>query len=197
MSSRIYHYCKVLVASAAVLVGCRPVDSLPGVAPRVGIGDLRPLPVPSLQDMGGVPLDPGQDEQAGSPNVSPAAETAEAAFAPPYPDRKNPFSRPGTAGSTASPLRDATAAGDIQLRGFANVGGPRVLLVLRGKAVSLRVGDEHAGVKVLAISPPEVTLQVGERTWTKSLLHPGSVPEKTESGEGHTEGRSGQSGRIQ
>jgi hypothetical protein len=135
--------------------------------------------------MDGGPLDSGRDKQVGSSNVSPAAETTDAGFTPPYPDRKNPFSRPGTALSTDYSLRDATAAGDIQLRGFANVARPRVLLVLRGKAVSLRAGDEHAGVKVLAISPPEVTLQVGQRTWTKSLVHPVSAPEKTESREAH------------
>jgi hypothetical protein len=145
--------------------------------------DIQPLPVPSLTDFGGGPLESGQGTQGGAPTQSPAAQKADVGFTPPYPDRKNPFVRVGEAGESASPLRDATAAGEIQLRGFVNVGEPEVLLVLRGKAVALRAGDEHAGVKVLAISPPEVRLQVGERRWTKSLLYPGASPTTNASGE--------------
>jgi hypothetical protein len=107
-------------------------------------------------------------------NPEPAAQIKEVAFAPPYPDRINPFSFAGQAApetqfeSTSSPLIDGGV--DVQVLGFANVDQPCVLLRIRGNTHSLSVGGQVNDVQVIAIRPPAADLRIGTTARTVTMF---------------------------
>lgn len=107
-------------------------------------------------------------ESAGSDNP-PATqeEREEAAFEYPFPDREDLFLPPAKKTFTRETQTEADE--DVVLMGFADVGGARVVLKIDGIVTSLRVGESRGEVRVLAIDPPKVDLQRGERQWTESL----------------------------
>lgn len=94
-------------------------------------------------------------------------EREEAAFEYPFPDREDLFLPP--AKKTLTRETQTEADEDVVLMGFADVGGARVVLKIDGIVTSLRVGESRGEVRVLAIDPPKVDLQRGERQWTESL----------------------------
>ncbi len=189
MSSHSRHLLTILVALSVLPVGCGPSSSAPDATsflPDVTslLGDIGPLPVPALPINGGLPLDSDGEVSFGSSSETSASPAADVGFAPPHPERENPFFCPGAERASVSKRSDVSGAGDVQLRGFVNAGESRVLLVLGGKPVTLRAGEEHAGVRVLAIAPPEVTLQMRGQRWTKSLIGPTSLPVEYRPSEG-------------
>ena len=94
-------------------------------------------------------------------------ERGKAAFEYPFPDREDLFLPPVKKPSTRDtrPKSDE----DVVLMGFADVGVARAVLKIDGIVTSLRVGESRGDVRVLAIDPPRVNLQRGERQWTESL----------------------------
>ncbi len=104
------------------------------------------------------------------PESSPSAteeDVGKDAFHYPFPDREELFQPP-----TKKPLTHETRVKrdeDVVLMGFADVEGVRTVLKIDGIVTSLRVGESRGDVRVLAIEPPEVNLQRGERQWTESL----------------------------
>ena len=88
------------------------------------------------------------------------------AFEPPFPDREDLFN-PSTK-IAAAPERPETA-GDVKLRGFVNVDGVKALLVINGQITPTVAGQQYAGIDVIAIEPPQVTLQRGRVRWTEKL----------------------------
>jgi len=91
----------------------------------------------------------------------------EDAFEYPFPDREDLFLPP-----VKKPSANETRAKrdeDVVLMGFADVGGARTILKIDGIVTPLRVGESRGDVRVLAIDPPKVNLQRGERQWTESL----------------------------
>ncbi len=86
----------------------------------------------------------------------------------PYPDRQDLF-LPPKARTVAADTPDVLDP-DVQLKGFANVGRAKALLLIDGSVVALAAGETRGHVQVLSIDPPRVTLQRGDRQWTESLF---------------------------
>jgi hypothetical protein len=57
----------------------------------------------------------------------------------------------------------------VRLKGFVNVDGLKALLLVDGNVVSVRPGEECAGVEVIEVAPPRVILQRGRLRWTEDL----------------------------
>jgi hypothetical protein len=89
-----------------------------------------------------------------------------AKFSAPFPQREDLFIPPPP--KPDAPKRQDLRA-DIALKGFTNVDGLRVLMQIGGKTVPLAAGQQHGDVTVVAIEPPQVTLQRGRIRWTESL----------------------------
>ena len=104
------------------------------------------------------------DEPATAP-VKPDSRVA-ATFQPPFPHREDLFNPP--AKLAAAPERPESV-GDVKLRGFVNVDGVRALLVINGQITPTVAGQQYAGIDVIAIEPPQVTLQRGRIRWTERL----------------------------
>lgn len=88
-------------------------------------------------------------------------------FKPPFPNRVELFLPP----ENRPPSSDVRVSSrdDVVLMGFANVAGPRTVLKIDGIVAPLGVGESRGDVRVLAIDPPKVDLQRGERRWTENL----------------------------
>jgi len=94
-------------------------------------------------------------------------ERGKAAFEYPFPDREDLFLPPVKKPPTRETRPESDE--DVVLMGFADVGGARVVLKIDGIVTPLRAGESRGDVRVLAIDPPKVNLQRGERQWTESL----------------------------
>ena len=90
------------------------------------------------------------------------------AFQYPFPDREELFLPPTKRPPTSEPRPKNDE--DVVLMGFANFGGARAVLKIDGIVTPLRAGESRGEVRVLAIDPPRVNLQRGNRRWTESLV---------------------------
>lgn len=88
-------------------------------------------------------------------------------FSPPFPDRVDLFEPPNRARGTVH--RDDEFGESVELKGFINVQGPRVVLLIDGVIAPIAEGGEKYGVQVISIDPPSVVLQRGRRRWTATL----------------------------
>lgn len=95
-------------------------------------------------------------------------EEPQPAFQPPFPDRQELFLPPKGRPSTAA-VRPSSNS-EVLLKGFANPGDLHALLTIDGIVTPLRAGQSRGGIRVLDISPPEVTLRRGNRQWTERLF---------------------------
>jgi hypothetical protein len=110
-----------------------------------------------------------------TPPPAPAAEAAspspvveiQAAFTPPFPNRFELFEPPKRAQGTVR--KDEDSGATVELKGFINVSGPRVLLSIDNVIASVAEGEEKYGVKVLSIDAPSVVLQRGRNRSTLKL----------------------------
>ncbi|NQT40847.1 MAG: hypothetical protein HQ581_25350 [Planctomycetes bacterium] len=132
--------------TAAAVVATSVADSPPAhttATPRAILADQKSSP-PAIEES------PGQ-----------------AASEYPFPDREDLFLPP----SKKPPTRETRPESDetVVLMGFADVGGVRAILKIDGIITPLRVGESRGEVRVLAIDPPKVNLQRGDRQWTESL----------------------------
>jgi hypothetical protein len=112
-----------------------------------------------------------------APAATPADDAKVAdqrAFAPPFPQRQNPFVQPdkGTVHVVAQ-LRRREDDAQIQLKGFVTVDRPKALLRIGGRVWAAQEGDARDGVAVVRILPPAVTLQRDGVQWDVSLRKPG------------------------
>jgi hypothetical protein len=57
----------------------------------------------------------------------------------------------------------------VELKGFINVDGERVVLLIDGVIASIPAGGEKYGVQVISIHPPSVVLQRGRDRWPATL----------------------------
>lgn len=107
-------------------------------------------------------------EQAAQPAPAeePAAPTPQAAYKPPYPDRRNLFSPPK---QLARLPRQSETAESVVLLGFAKIDEPSVVLAINGRVTPLSHGQESAGVRVISIDPPRAVLQRGRNRWSASI----------------------------
>jgi len=101
--------------------------------------------------------------QLADPNVT-SAHVAE--FKPPFAEREL-FEPPKRSQGTVR--RDEEQGQTVELKGFINVDGPRVVLSINGVISIIPEGGEKYGVHVNAIQPPVVVLQRGRNRWTATL----------------------------
>ena len=158
----------------ATLLGCSGGAAGGGVA-GVDPGAGTPQVLPSVP---GTPADPAEnaldtstsgDEDTGQPDgIDGKTEEAGLAYQWPNPNRNEIFLPP--ASKPAGVTTDNRDSFGVALIGFANVDRQQVLLEIDGITASLTVGDSRRELQVLAIDPPAVTLQRGNREWTVKLF---------------------------
>ena len=90
-----------------------------------------------------------------------------AEFKPPFPERADLFEPPKRAQNTVR--RDDEHGQSVELKGFVNVDGPRVVLSIDGVISPIPEGGEKYGVQVISIQPPKAVLQRGRSRWTATL----------------------------
>jgi hypothetical protein len=102
------------------------------------------------------------------PDVAARADSvAMKEFTPPFPERQELFEPPKRAQSTVR--RDDESGDTVELKGFINVSGPKVVLSIDGVIAPIAEGGEKYGVQVISIDPPSVVLQRGRSRWTATL----------------------------
>ena len=106
------------------------------------------------------------EESSAPAGETTALEQVLADFKPPFPDRTQLFQPPRNPTGAAKP----EAASPVALRGFVNVNGLKALLSVNGQTSPVQVGEQLAGVDVIAIDPPSITLQRGRIRWTEQLF---------------------------
>lgn len=95
------------------------------------------------------------------------AEPEQQAFEPPYPHRENLFLAPKR--SSVHKDTPGNSQQSVELLGFANVQGPRVILSIDGLVVPLHEGATQSGIEVISIQPPAVVLQRDRERWQATL----------------------------
>jgi hypothetical protein len=103
---------------------------------------------------------------SGPDAAAPADSVAMKEFTPPFPARQELFEPPKRAQST---VRRDESGDTVELKGFINVSGPKVVLSIDGVIAPIAEGDEKYGVQVISIDPPSVVLQRGRSRWTATL----------------------------
>ncbi len=121
----------------------------------------------------------GELKDSAKPNtkatVTPVAKTKElsveepaiVAYEPPYPDRDNLFLAPKR--SVQHKNTPGAIEQSVELLGFANVIGPRVILSINGNVVPMSEGGRELGIEVISIHPPAVVLQRDRERWQATL----------------------------
>jgi hypothetical protein len=95
------------------------------------------------------------------------AQPEQQAFEPPYPHRENLFLAPKR--SAVHKDSPGSVQQSVELLGFANVQGPRVILSIDGNVVPMPEGMKQSGIEVISIQPPAVVLQRGRERWQATL----------------------------
>ena len=108
-----------------------------------------------------------EDALSSSPELPVAEEKAQIAYEAPYPDRENLFLIPKR--SAKHKNTPGSIDQSVELLGFANVKGPRVILSINGNVVPLAVGGQELGIEVISIQPPAVVLQRDRDRWQATL----------------------------
>jgi len=98
------------------------------------------------------------------------ADIAAVRFEPMHPNRKDPFTFPAGEGNRKHESSPVTTMSEIEVLGFAHVGQQHVLLRSGENSRSLRVGESLDGIRVVAINPPTVRLQMGTLIWTATMF---------------------------
>jgi hypothetical protein len=95
-------------------------------------------------------------------------ESLKIAFEAPFPDRVNLFQAPKRQGKGATKSSDRSETA-VELLGFVDVDGQRVVLSIDGMVSPIAEGDKQYGIEVISIQPPTVVLQRGRQRWQTSL----------------------------
>ncbi len=162
MASRLVRRLILLAGVGLAVTGCQPADDAPATPPP----PVEKVAAPPTDEAGPV------DDSATAPvpeaeAVATPPPVARDHFTPPFPDRTDPFEPPKRAEGLVR--RGDNPGETVELKGFVNVDGPRVVLAIDGIISPLPVGGEKYGVRVIAIQPPSVVLQRGRSRWTASL----------------------------
>lgn len=99
-----------------------------------------------------------------------ATPTLESQFIPPHPQRQDPFSFPDKADTATQDTKALSTVSEVEILGFANVGTQHVLIRSGDTTKSLKVGQVIDGVRIVAIHPPTVQLQMGTLLWTATMF---------------------------
>jgi hypothetical protein len=156
--NRIAKLAAPLLSLGFALLGCNGADETVVDAPAVA---------PAVAST--APQAPAAKHTASAPEVADPQKTkpAAVAYTPPFPERQELFQPPQRALNTAR--REDEHGETVELKGFIDVDGPRVILSIDGVISSVPEGGEKYGVQVISIDPPTVVLQRGRRPWTATL----------------------------
>ena len=150
----------LLVVLGCALVGCGESK----VAPRA---TLTQAPAFTAKSEPKPDVKPQADKPAPAKvDTKPAEKPAEVVFQPPYPHRENLFLAPKR---SAKHENKRGIEQSVELLGFANVDGQRVILSINGDVVPMAEGAQTAGIEVISIQPPAVVLQRGRERWQATL----------------------------
>jgi hypothetical protein len=151
----------LLAVLGCALVGCGESK----VAPQAA---LTQAPAYAAKSEPKPAVKPQADQQPAPVEVvaEPAEQPAEVVFQPPYPHRENLFLAPKR---SAKHENKRGIEQSVELLGFANVDGQRVILSINGDVVPMAEGAQTAGIEVISIQPPAVVLQRGRERWQATL----------------------------
>ncbi len=162
-------------ACVLALAGCEA--ELPVAEPAAPVAPLAVQVEPAAETPAAAPA--ATAGQASAPAAEAPASSAEAAaepsaeaeYEPPFPPRENLFAPPdrGAQPVVARSPEDGQTHARVALKGFVRVDAPRAVLLIGEEITALAVGEEHAGVTLLSIEPPQVTLQRGRTRWSETL----------------------------
>ncbi len=113
------------------------------------------------------PKDPPPVEKTSQAEDPTREDSIQAEYQPPYPDRENLFLAPKRSASHNN--TPGTVQQSVELLGFANVEGPRVILSIDGNVVPMAEGGTASGIEVISIQPPTVVLQRDRERWQATL----------------------------
>lgn len=157
--------CALYLLIGACLCGCgspnAPDATTPAAQPAVTTDTGK---AKKAENTGGKAAKPNQDNDA-EPAES-ATEAQQAEYEPPFPERENLFLAPKRRAQTKAP---GNVEQSVELLGFANVRGPRVILSINGNVVPIAEGGQEAGIEVISIQPPAVVLQRDRERWQATL----------------------------
>ena len=105
-------------------------------------------------------------DKTSEPEAKPVEEPQSAAYEPPYPDRENLFLAPKRSVSNKT---HGNLEQSVELLGFANVNGQKVILSINGIVVPMSEGAMQSGIEVISIQPPAVVLQRNRERWQATL----------------------------
>jgi len=98
------------------------------------------------------------------------AALKQADYQPPFPNRIDLFAAPKRQGNRRV-IADGELKEMVELIGFVNVRGPRVVLSINGLETPFAEGESRDGIKVISIHPPGVVLQQGRQRWQATLAN--------------------------
>lgn len=149
-----------------LFVGCGTADvTTPAKVAKVS----EPKPKADVPQKAADKVENAEKAQPSEPSSTTSETVAEAPaeFEPPYPNRENLFLAPKRNAATKKHVGSTDQA--IELLGFANVNGPRVILSINGNVTPLSEGSQEAGIEVISIQPPAVVLQRDRERWQATL----------------------------
>jgi hypothetical protein len=156
--------CVVIAAT-----GCQSSSEETAVEPEaVAVAPAAPVSGAPAATPAGEPTPAAPADAAAATPAAPAANAvAQQPYTPPFPNRTDLFEPPRR--TEGSARRGEESGGTIELKGFINVNGPRVVLSIDGVIAPIAEGEEKFGVKVWSIDPPSVVLERGRSRWTEKL----------------------------
>jgi len=164
----------VCVVASLALSGCSTQEEPKVVAVAMeeeSVDTLAPdLAVEQVQPEQQVDEASTVDAPADELNIPSENEVTQAtgSFEPPFPDRIELFLAPKRQGRGVKKTVDGVE-NSVELLGFVNVNGQRVVLSIDGLVSPIAVGGIEAGIEVISIQPPSVVLQRGRQRWQVNL----------------------------
>jgi len=141
----------------------------PLAAPLLKAVETNPETPPQVADQTADQITAGTREHTAT---SKSTEKTEDTYVPPFPDRENLFQKPAVSKVLRSPDLKTQSGEEIKLLGFVRVEGLKALVAIDGEVVALREGQTAGSLRIISISPPQVTFQKGRRRWTDELYAP-------------------------
>lgn len=161
---RLSHLLALCGAIGVVLCGCGAQEEIP-----VEVNVVESVAAKPQAEVETSVEEASAEETSGDENKTEDVPQPEAAsFEPPFPDRVELFVAPKRRGrgekQSANGIDNA-----VELLGFVNVDGQRVILSIDGLVSPLAEGSHEAGIEVISIQPPAVVLQRGRQRWQVKL----------------------------
>ena len=161
--SQLIRMCWTSLAVCALLVGCGETET------TLVESELPEEELPVVESpVAPVAEEPKELEAEETTEQQAASEEDKVVFSPPYPDRVSLFRAPERQGR-AFATREGQRESDVELLGFVNVGGQRVVLDIDGIVTPIAEGAKRNGIEVISIQPPSVVLQRGRQRFQATL----------------------------